>query len=195
MCQPFWCWSRNILDKLDHVPSQRAHDAIMTSLWRQNDVATSFWRHNEVIFASCVPCPMLWLRTLAHHCRTWSRIYGTCVISVLHNDGKCKYISIFLKRNRFFIRVWLWISRRWFRWWFSVEQARSQYMNQCWPSPVRPYHVIDDNLAPSHYLLNQWLPSQLCIYIYIYIYALNQPRELNGYLYHIKYGVSSRQVK
>ena len=26
------------------APSQRAHDAIITSLWRQNDVATSFWR-------------------------------------------------------------------------------------------------------------------------------------------------------
>ena len=33
--------------------SQRAHDAIITSLWRQNDVATLFWRHNDVIFASC----------------------------------------------------------------------------------------------------------------------------------------------
>ena len=32
---------------------QRAHDAITTELWRQNDVATSFWCHNEVIIASC----------------------------------------------------------------------------------------------------------------------------------------------
>ena len=32
--------------------SQRTHDAITTSLWRQNDVATSFWRHNGVINAS-----------------------------------------------------------------------------------------------------------------------------------------------
>ena len=35
------------------LPSQRAHDAKITSLWRQNDVATSFWRHNDVIIASC----------------------------------------------------------------------------------------------------------------------------------------------
>ena len=28
---------------------QLAHDAIITSLWRQNDVATSFWCHNDVI--------------------------------------------------------------------------------------------------------------------------------------------------
>ena len=36
------------------ISSQRAHDAIITSLWRQNDVATSFWRHNDVICTSCV---------------------------------------------------------------------------------------------------------------------------------------------
>ena len=33
--------------------SQRTHDAKITSLWHQNDVATSFWRHNDVIIASC----------------------------------------------------------------------------------------------------------------------------------------------
>ena len=32
--------------------SQRAHDAIITSLWCQNDVATSFWRY------FCVVCPL-----------------------------------------------------------------------------------------------------------------------------------------
>ena len=34
--------------------TQRAHDAIITSLWRQNDVATSFWRPNNVNIASFV---------------------------------------------------------------------------------------------------------------------------------------------
>ena len=29
------------------------HDAMITLLWRQNDVARSFWRHNGVIIASC----------------------------------------------------------------------------------------------------------------------------------------------
>ena len=29
-------------------------DAIITALWRQNDVSTSVRRHNDVIFASCV---------------------------------------------------------------------------------------------------------------------------------------------
>ena len=33
--------------------TQRTYDAIITSLWRQNDVSTSFWRYN-VIFASYV---------------------------------------------------------------------------------------------------------------------------------------------
>ena len=36
------------------LTAQRTHDAITTSLWRQNDVATSFWRHNNVVIASCV---------------------------------------------------------------------------------------------------------------------------------------------
>ena len=33
--------------------TQRAHDVIITSLWRRNDVTTSFWRHNDAIIASC----------------------------------------------------------------------------------------------------------------------------------------------
>ena len=32
--------------------TQHTHDAIMTSLLRQNDVATSFWRNNDVIIVS-----------------------------------------------------------------------------------------------------------------------------------------------
>ena len=32
-------------------PTQRTHDAIITSLWRQNDVTRSFWRHKDVIIA------------------------------------------------------------------------------------------------------------------------------------------------
>ena len=32
--------------------SQRTHAAMITSLWRQNDVATSFWRRNDVFFKS-----------------------------------------------------------------------------------------------------------------------------------------------
>ena len=33
---------------------QRTQNAIITLLWRRNDVPTSFWRHNDVIIASCV---------------------------------------------------------------------------------------------------------------------------------------------
>ena len=36
------------------LTTQRTHDAIITSLLRQNDVATSFWRNNDVIIASRV---------------------------------------------------------------------------------------------------------------------------------------------
>ena len=34
-------------------PRQRAHDARITSLLRQNDVPTSYWRQNDVIITSC----------------------------------------------------------------------------------------------------------------------------------------------
>ena len=39
---------------------QPAHDAIITSSWRQINVATSFWRHSDVIFVSCVRWGWLW---------------------------------------------------------------------------------------------------------------------------------------
>ena len=39
-----------------HPYPQRAHNAIMVSLWRQNDVATSFRRHDNVVIASCAHC-------------------------------------------------------------------------------------------------------------------------------------------
>ena len=32
--------------------AQRAHEAIITSVWRQNDVV---WRHNDAIIASWAP--------------------------------------------------------------------------------------------------------------------------------------------
>ena len=41
-------------DATNGATTQRVLDAIITSLWRRNDVATSFPRHNDVIFASCV---------------------------------------------------------------------------------------------------------------------------------------------
>ena len=37
-----------------HLWIEWAHDALITSLLRQNEVATSFWRHNDVIFTLCV---------------------------------------------------------------------------------------------------------------------------------------------
>ena len=51
-----WTGSPLLVAKPLHEPmlSQQPHDAIITSLWRQNDVPTSFRRHNDVIFALCV---------------------------------------------------------------------------------------------------------------------------------------------
>ena len=49
-------WNRieyNFALKIKMVP-QRAHDVIIASLLRQNDVGTSFWRTNNVIITSRV---------------------------------------------------------------------------------------------------------------------------------------------
>ena len=44
----FICFAATVI----FIPaSQRTHDAMITSLLRQNDVATSFWRNNDVIIA------------------------------------------------------------------------------------------------------------------------------------------------
>ena len=37
-----------------NTPSQRTRDAIITWLWRRNDVTTSLWRNNDVIITPCV---------------------------------------------------------------------------------------------------------------------------------------------
>ena len=58
----FSAWRKT--DFTGFTASQRAHDAITTSLLRQNDVATSFWRHNDVIITSCVR----WDTDLLHVC-------------------------------------------------------------------------------------------------------------------------------
>ena len=52
-------FTRNFHQSLKHIKrtrwsSQRTHDAIITSLLRQNDVATSFWHNNDVVIASFV---------------------------------------------------------------------------------------------------------------------------------------------
>ena len=56
---------------------QRGHDAIMMSLWRQNDVATSFWRHNDVIIASCIRWDITY--------RPISQILQCTVLSISYN--------------------------------------------------------------------------------------------------------------
>ena len=47
--------------KLREYCTQRARDAIITSLWSQNEVVTSFWCHNDFIIASRTRwVPSLW---------------------------------------------------------------------------------------------------------------------------------------
>ena len=44
----FWTWGYLV------PVTQRAHSAVITSLWRRNHVTAAFWRHNHVISAWCV---------------------------------------------------------------------------------------------------------------------------------------------
>ena len=48
------------IPRIMYMPTQRAHDTMITSLLRQNDVATSIWRNNDVIIVSCVRWEVLW---------------------------------------------------------------------------------------------------------------------------------------
>ena len=79
-------WHHWALFRLPKI-SQRTHDAIITSLWRRNDVATSFWRHSDVIIASCAcwDCGVVrtWRnkqRVLMHRHQGWNVRHGLCHI-------------------------------------------------------------------------------------------------------------------
>ena len=64
-------------------PEQRAHDAMITSLWRQNDVVMSFWRHNDVIIALCVRWSLSKWNSLTIH-----RLMPKSVIMLVRNAIK-----------------------------------------------------------------------------------------------------------
>ena len=107
---------------------QRTQNAIITLLWRRNDVATSFWRHNDVIIASCVRwarvtwqvwrfalcCVLLWL--------------GTCTYHVLRVTTPVMTIS--WHGNNFLITGPLWGESTGQRW---IPLTRSQYV-ELWRS-------------------------------------------------------------
>ena len=61
-----------------HVP--KGHNAIITWLWRQNDVATSFRRHTDVIIASCVR----WGHSLNRKGHNFDEIFIICC------TGRCQ---------------------------------------------------------------------------------------------------------
>ena len=43
------CGSARMCRRKNSVQPQRTHDAEITSLWRQSDVAMSFWRHKRIV--------------------------------------------------------------------------------------------------------------------------------------------------
>ena len=52
MCVVFHYTRRTPLKGRYNIP-QQGRDAVITSLWRRNDVATAFWRHNDIIIDPC----------------------------------------------------------------------------------------------------------------------------------------------
>ena len=74
------------------LPTRRTHNAIITLLLHQNDVATSFWRNNDVIIASyicwvypmhCCFCNHGCLR-YDHHCLSASSLFTILVYPRWH---------------------------------------------------------------------------------------------------------------
>ena len=88
------------------IPSQREHDAMITSLLRWNDVATSFWRNNDVIVASHFR-GFLFFR---HRAMCWSPVRCSSTTKVFLSWVLCYivciacnsniYIYVFLKKIR-----------------------------------------------------------------------------------------------
>ena len=73
--------------------SQRTHDAITTSLWRQNDVAKSFWRRNGVISTRIRNC------ALSHVMASAQMLTRICInseeITVLITGAATQVITVF----------------------------------------------------------------------------------------------------
>ena len=70
--------------RAEHATShdtQRAHDVIITPLFRQNDVATSFWRYDDVIITSYV----CWVWTNATI--VYGRIYASLMLDELSEEN------------------------------------------------------------------------------------------------------------
>ena len=64
--------------------TQRPHDAIITPLLRQNDVATSFWRNNNVVIASCARWGMCVFQRATQW--LWMKLWNwTCLRTQMHD--------------------------------------------------------------------------------------------------------------
>ena len=85
-----------------HV-AQLAHDAITTSLLRQNDVATWCWRNNDVIIASCAR-GVVWdlryeqvarirHRTKAILVTVFCNVFNHCQFEYEECFGECTYVG------------------------------------------------------------------------------------------------------
>ena len=69
------------------VRAQRTHDAIITSLFRRDDVATSFWHNNDVVIALCAHWVTVSIELSQHLllcCPRWccSAVVPCCVSNV-----------------------------------------------------------------------------------------------------------------
>ena len=92
---------------------QRAHDVIITSQLRQNDVTTSFWRNNNVIIAPRVRWNCMMPIYMTVHYDFWAFPYG--------------------QRNSYATRSipWLWIS--WLlRSSWNFNYAWNMYLSMTW---------------------------------------------------------------
>ena len=119
--------------------SQWTHDAIITSLIRQNDVSMSFWRNNDVIIASCVHRDAVYLCFL---CCAFITSFGGSVwsISPLQGWNNCKFammpVNMMTSSNgsMFCVTGPLWGESTGHRWiwsflWSAPEQTIEQIIH------------------------------------------------------------------
>ena len=67
-----------------------------------------------------------------------------------------------------FLKVYLAISQHWFRKWLGAEQAKNQYLNQCWA--CSPMHICDSRVIWVNFERNMFIVSQFkqtCIMMFL----------------------------
>ena len=166
------------------ITAQRTHDAMITSLLRQNDVTASFCRNDDVIITSCVRWVKADVAWAQHQITFWLTYWGRNKITAISQttfSNAFSWMKIFKFRLRFrwcfFPRFQLTIFHHWFRWWLVAIPSLVQIM--AWRRPGdKP-------------LLNQWW----LVYWRTRAQCVKSARAMNACLFLLLYQLIRRHIR